>query len=109
MRGPGIRTRRRTASGNAMSTEISPPPPIGPSARRSSHSTGRAPLLHRPDDALILRHLRDAFVDELLRPTTLVRLGREDVALRVGRDAVHAEELPRLPAAVAETRHDLEG
>ncbi len=53
--------------------------------------TGRHPLVHEPLEAL-----------------SLVRLGRVEVALRVDRDAVHAVELPGLPAAVAERRQLLQ-
>src|SRR5579864_9216754 len=82
----------------------------GPESAREGVSPLPAfsPSLHRPHHALILRHLRDALEHEPLGAPALVRLRREDVALRVGRDAVHAEELPRLPAAIAETRDDLE-
>src|SRR5262245_36286622 len=61
--------------------------------------------LRRPDGALIrLGHRRKAFVDELLQPLSAIGLGGVDVALRVGRDAVHGIELTRLAAAVAEAR-----
>ena len=50
----------------------------------------------------------DPFVDELLQAPSFVGLGREDVPLRVGRDAVDGEELPRLAAAVAEAGEDLQ-
>src|SRR5262249_17466775 len=66
---------------------------------------GRGPRLAepRPGHALIAARLRlDALVDELLHALTLVGLGRVEVALRIRRDAVHAVELPRLAAAVAE-------
>src|SRR5471030_2140630 len=59
--------------------------------------------LRWPDGALIrLRHRCETLVDKLLQTLTAVRLGRIDVALRVGRDAVHRVELPGLAAAVAE-------
>src|SRR4051812_14792269 len=66
---------------------------------RTAPRPGSAP---RPDDALLGRHAPDALVHELLDPLALVGLGRVQVALRVDRDAVHAEELAGLPAAVAE-------
>ena len=50
----------------------------------------------------------EPLVDELLQAPALVGLGRVDVALRVGRDAVHGEELAGLAAAVAEARQDLQ-
>src|SRR5207237_1515424 len=53
-------------------------------------------------------HWADALVDELLQPLALVSLGRVEVALRIGGDAVHAEELARLAAAVAEVRQLLQ-
>ena len=57
----------------------------------------------RPDGALIrLRHRRETLVDKLLQTLTAVGLGRVDVALRVGGDAVHRVELAGLAAAVAE-------
>src|SRR5262245_13638278 len=63
----------------------------------------------RPDRPLILRLDRPhTLVDELLHPFSLVGLGRVDVALRVGRDAVDREELSRLTAAVSEARENLE-
>src|SRR5262249_1271120 len=73
--------------------------PISHRPWRSSVSTG----FRGPDRALILLgHRAETFVDKLLQPLTAIRLGRVDVALRVGRDAVHGVELPRLTAAVAE-------
>src|SRR5258708_32021149 len=60
------------------------------------------PLAARPDYALAaLAHRTHALVDELLQALALVGLGRIDVALRVGGDAMHAEELAGLAAAVA--------
>src|SRR6266705_5651222 len=64
----------------------------------------------RPDRALILA-LRDAvhaLVQEPLQAPPVVGLGRVEVALRVGGDAVHGVELPGLLAAVAEARQDFE-
>src|SRR5262245_44763494 len=46
----------------------------------------------RPNDALFLRHRPNSLVDELLQPSSFVGLGREDVPLRVGCDAVDGEE-----------------
>src|SRR5687768_8401116 len=47
----------------------------------------------RPEHALVAaRDRADAFVDELLQALTLVGFGGVEVALRVGRDAVHAVE-----------------
>src|SRR5258706_15711566 len=60
-----------------------------------------------PDGALVLLgHRRETLVHELLQPLSAVRLGRVEVALRVGGDAVHRVELARLTAAVAEARED---
>src|SRR2546422_223831 len=57
----------------------------------------------RPGHALAAAaHRAAALVDEFLQALALVGLGRVEVALRVGGDAVHAEELPGLAAAVAE-------
>src|SRR5437867_8365784 len=71
-----------------------------------SHEPCRASVcsgLRRPDSSLIrLGHRRETLVDKLLQTLTAVRFGRVDVALRVGRDAVHGVELSRLAAAVAE-------
>ena len=53
-------------------------------------------------------HGADALVVELLHALALVRLDRVEVALRVGRDAVHGVELTGLPAAVAEARQLVE-
>src|SRR5690348_16108759 len=63
----------------------------------------------RPDDALVLfRHRTETLVDELLDALSLIGLRDVDVALRVGRDAVRAEELSRLAPAVAEAREQLQ-
>src|SRR5262245_48539077 len=60
-----------------------------------------------PGHALVAARLRlDTLIDELLDALTLVGLGRVEVALRVGRDRVHAVELAGLASAVAE-RGDL--
>src|ERR1700704_5934987 len=67
----------------------------------SPSNRGSSPL--RPEHALIAaRHRADALVDELLQALTLVGFGRVEVALGIGCDAVHAIELARLAAAVAE-------
>src|ERR1043166_9185539 len=58
----------------------------------------------RPGRALILRHVRHALEIELLKPLAFERLDGVDVALRVGRDGMHGEELARLPAAFTEAR-----
>ena len=79
-------------------------------AQHASVAMGRSTdgSYFRPYRALIhLRHRREALVDELLQAASLVGLGRVDVALRIDRDAVHGEELPGLPAAVAEAGEDL--
>src|SRR5262245_54308444 len=61
----------------------------------------------RPERALGLAgNRREAAEHELLDALAFVSLRRVDVALRVDGDAVHAEELPGLPAAVAEARQD---
>src|SRR5207244_813644 len=63
----------------------------------------------RPGRALVHGPNRPhALVHELLYAFALVGLGRIDVALRVGGDAVHAEELARLTPAVAEIRQLLQ-
>src|SRR5262245_16249729 len=63
----------------------------------------------RPDDALIsFRDGRETLVGELLHALAAVRLRRVDVPFRVGRHAVDAVELARLPPAVAEAREQLE-
>src|SRR5262249_49859677 len=63
----------------------------------------RLPRSTRPDRALILlRDGPDALVHEAPYACSLERLRRLDVAFRIGRDAVRAEELPRVPSAVAE-------
>ena len=59
-------------------------------------------LVGRPGRALI--HHGDqshSHVLELLYPFSFVGLGRVNVAFRVGGDAVHAVELPRLASAVS--------
>src|SRR5262245_11974698 len=60
-------------------------------------------LALRPEHALVAGDdVAHALVDELLDTLTLPGLGRVEVALGVGRDRVHAVELARLAAAVAE-------
>src|SRR3990172_11230249 len=82
--------------------------------RRTPRPSGGFPsatLLWRPgpQDALVLRaHRGHPLVDELLDALPLVGFRGVDVALGVGGDAVHAVELPRLAAAVAEAREDFE-
>src|SRR3954463_9843367 len=72
----------------------------------------RASLLRRsarPHGTLVLA-LRDrlhALVEEALQAAAVVGLGRIDVALRVGGDAVNGEELPGHLAALAEAGEDL--
>src|SRR5439155_2093301 len=57
----------------------------------------------RPDHALVLLgDRRESLVDELLHALAFVRLGREQVSFRIGRDAVHRVERAGLAAAVAE-------
>src|SRR5215471_13572560 len=66
-------------------------------------SRGSVSCLLRPYRALIAGlHHADALVDELLDAFTLKGFGRVDVALGVGRDRVHAEELAGLAPAAAE-------
>src|SRR5687768_8587043 len=63
-------------------------------------------LRSRPEHALRgRRHGAETSVTELLYPRAGVRLGRVQVALRVGIKVVDAAELPRLPSAIAEARH----
>src|SRR5690348_16322399 len=63
----------------------------------------------RPDHSLIqARDGAEPFIYELLYSLPLVRLRRIDVALRVGCDAVHGEELTRLASAITEHRQNLE-
>src|SRR6185503_8073146 len=72
------------------------------SRRTASPKPGSAT---RPGDPLGARgHRAHSLVDELLHAFAFVGLRRVDVALGIGGDAVHAEELSRLPAAVAEVR-----
>src|SRR5712691_599707 len=62
-----------------------------------------------PEHALIAaRHGADAPIDELLHALTLVGFGRVEIALGIGRKAVHAVELARLASAVAERGYFLE-
>src|SRR5262249_23716809 len=56
---------------------------------------------------ILLRHRREAFVDELLQAFSFVGLGGVDVALRIGGDAMDGEELAGLASAVAETGQNL--
>src|SRR5215510_11187490 len=69
---------------------------IGPDGQKT-----RSPLW--PEHALIgSHHVADALVDEFLQAFALPSFGRVDVALGIGRDAVHAVELAGLTTAVAE-------
>src|SRR5450432_2542705 len=69
------------------------------------HRSPRSSL--RPGHALIaVWHGANASIDELLHALTFVGFGRVEVALGIGRDAVHAIELAGLASAVAE-RGDL--
>src|SRR5215467_2844773 len=62
-----------------------------------------------PEHALIgSHHVADALVDEFLQAFALPGFGRVDVALGIGRDAVHAIELAGLTTAIAECGHLLE-
>src|SRR5712692_5642268 len=63
----------------------------------------------RPQHALAAPWNRAyAFVDEFLHALAFVRLGRVEVALRIGGDAVHAVELAGLAPAVAEVGNFLQ-
>src|ERR1051326_1406605 len=71
-------------------------------------SRTNASLLLRPNHALILlRHRRHSLIQKLLNALPAIRLRSENVALRIGRDAVHGVEFAGLPAAVAEAGQDL--
>src|SRR5258706_1348807 len=90
---------------NAPAAEKSNARPANASrARRIRVSPGA-----RPQHALTPTWNRAyAFVDEFLDALAFVRLGRVEVALGIGRDAVHAVELARLAPAVAEVRNLLQ-
>ena len=57
---------------------------------------------------ILFRDRPQAFVDKLLHALPAIGLGGEDVALRIGGDAVHGVEFAGLPAAFAEARQDFE-
>src|SRR3954468_21347475 len=76
-----------------------------PSALDALLSTLRGP--HRPL-ILALGHALHPLVEEALQAAAVVGFRRVDVPLRVGRDAVHREELPGHLAAVAEAGENLE-
>src|SRR5439155_23608299 len=64
----------------------------------------------RPQHPLApLRDRAHAVIDEFLHALAFVRLGRVEVPLRIGGDAVHAVELARLAPSVAEIRNLLQG
>src|SRR5262245_59214092 len=66
-------------------------------------------LSRRPNYSLILLHnRRDTLINKPLYPLAAIRLRRIQVALRIGREAVDAVELPGLPPALAETREELQ-
>ena len=50
----------------------------------------------------------EALEDEALHARAGIGFRRVEVALRIGVQVVHAEELPRLPAAVTEGREHFE-
>src|SRR6185295_12178289 len=82
-------------------------------ARKSRRVTGAAELLGasaRPHRTLVfaLRHAVHPLVEEALQPPAVIGLGRVEVALRVGGDAVNGVELSRHLAAVAEAGEDFE-
>src|SRR6187399_2246996 len=57
-------------------------------------------LLAWPGRSLVrLRDRSHAFIDEALHTRAGVRLGRVEIALRIGVEIVDAEELSRLPSA----------
>src|SRR6266851_7053805 len=73
----------------------------------ATHYSPLSPL--RPEHALIAgQHGADALVDELLQAFPFPGFGRVGVALRIGRDRVHAVELAGLASADAERGHLLE-
>src|SRR6185503_5898590 len=60
-------------------------------------------LLTRPRRSLhLLGDGTGALIHEPLHTRAGIRLGRVEIALRIGVEIVHAEELSRLPSAVAE-------
>src|SRR4051794_24031871 len=86
----------------------------GPSTIAISHKPSAMSrllsTLRRPNSTLVFT-LRDAlhsFIEEALQTPAVVGLGRVDVPLRVGGDAVHRVELSGHLAAVAEAGQDLE-
>src|SRR5882762_6037949 len=120
--------------GSMMRASVSAPPPGGkgttmctgfdgnpwesaPAADKSNARPVNAPPTGcirmsprtRPEDALASGpHRTYAFVYELLHALAFVSFRRVEVALGVGRDAVHAVELPGLAPAVAEVRNLLQ-
>src|SRR5262249_46892924 len=68
---------------------------------------GEVALPFRPGHALVpARYRSDPLVDEFLHALTFIGFGGVEIALGVGRDAVHAVKLARLTSAIAE-RGDL--
>src|ERR1700730_4833423 len=62
----------------------------------------------RPGSSLILfGHRLEALVDKPLHTLPLQGLSCIEIALRIGGDAVHTEELARLAPAITEARHFL--
>src|SRR5581483_2688308 len=71
--------------------------------RSTSPRSDQLSLALRPDHALILlRNRAQAAIHELLHALAAIRLGREDVTLRIRGDAMNGIELSRLAAAIAE-------
>src|ERR1700716_1798385 len=120
--------------GSMMRVSVSAPPPGGngttmctgfdgnswekaPAAEKSNARPANAPRARRirispgarPQHALApARNRAYALVDEFLHALSFVSLGRVEVALGIGGDAVHAVELARLATAVSEVGDFLE-
>src|SRR5438876_1131400 len=88
-----------------MAVSFSPTPMAG--TWRSNSAGPESPFW--PKHALIgSHHVADPLVDEFLQAFAFPGFGRVDVALGIGRDAVHAVELAGLTTAVPERGHLLE-
>src|ERR1700693_4819066 len=112
----GVSTARRLVKYDPIETHSNPSlrahqrtaPALAGAASQKFRSESAAAL--RPHDALVAGlHHADTLEVELLDAFALVGLGRIDVALGVGGDAVHAEDLAGLAPAATERREVLHG
>src|SRR6516165_5416642 len=111
--GEASRSRLASVRSNTLTGGIKAGGRVNHAAKKAALAIGsdgqkaQSPLW--PEHALIgSHHIADALVNEFLQAFSLPGFGRIDVALGIGRDAVHTVELAGLTTAVAERGHLLE-